>query len=139
MAEKHVSKASQLREDLMAHPLASEAIAKKYPKVPELRLRADTPVVEIDDATLATDVIEELQRKDTGVVAVRKPGEAAMAIVLPVERYLELAGSELASHSEQVGTLDGRLMPADSAFAASSVEQVNQGDTWTHSDSTLLM
>jgi hypothetical protein len=138
MTEQRRSKASELREDLMRHPLTSEELARKYPKVEELRLRSDVPTAEIDNALPVKEVVKRLRSEDVGIVALREPESDTTAVVIPIERYLELAGKELASHSERVGTLDGRIIPVDSAFAASHVAPINPNATWTHGDTTSL-
>ncbi len=82
--------------------------------------------------------MERFRSDDVDVIALREPGSDATAVIIPVERYLELAGKELAGYSERVGTLDGRMIPAESAFEASYVEPVDPDATWTHDDTTLL-
>jgi hypothetical protein len=138
MAEQPKSKAAQLREDLMRHPLTPEEVAQRYPKVEALRLRSDAPSVEIDDALPAKRVIEQLQSEDVDAIALHEQGSDPTAVIIPVERYLELVGKELAGYTELVGTLDGRLIPPGPAFAASYVEPVDPDATWRHGDTTLL-
>jgi hypothetical protein len=138
MAEQQRSKASEVVEDLMSHPLTEEELARRYPKVEKLRLRPDAPTAEIDETLPVKEVIERLRSDDSGVIALREPGSDATAVVIPVERYLELAGKELAGYSERVGTLDGRIIPTESAFAASHVEPVDPDATWSHDNTTLL-
>lgn len=138
MAERQPSKASEVVDDLMQRPLTPEEIAKRYPKVEDLRLRADAPVVEIDDTTPVKGVIDRLAGEDAGIVAVREAGvDSAVAVVLPIERYLELAGKELAGFSSKVATLDGRLVPVEEAFATSHVEQADPDATWAHDTNTV--
>jgi hypothetical protein len=138
MAEWRRSKASAIVDDLMGHPLTPEEVARRHPKVETLRLRPDVPTVEIDDTLPVKKIIERLRSEDVDVLALHESGSDAAAVIISVERYLELAGKELASYSERVGTLDGRIIPAESAFAASHVEQVDPNATWTHDDTTLL-
>ena len=138
MAERQRSKAGDVVEDLMRNPLTPEELARRYPRVEELRLRPDAPTAEIDEALPAKEVVERLRSEDVGVIALRGQGSDAAAVIIPVERYLELAGKELAGFSERVGTLDGRMVPVESAFEASYVEPVDPDATWTHDDTTLL-
>ena len=138
MAEQPKSKAAQLREDLMRYPLTSEEVAQRYPKVEALQLRSDAPSVEIDDALPVKRVIEQLRSEGVGAIALHEQGSDPTAVIIPVERYLELVGKELAGYTALVGTLDGRLIPVESAFAASYVEPVDPDATWRHGDATLL-
>jgi hypothetical protein len=126
-----MSKASELADDLMSHPLTPEEIAARYPRVPELRLRADAPTVEINETTRARDILERVRSENVGSIALRESAAGITAVVIPVERYLELVGKELATDpSNKVGTLDGQIRPTDAAIAASHVEQVNPDDSW---------
>lgn len=127
-----MSKASELADDLVRRPLSEKEMASRHPKVPELRLRPDAPVMEIDEITPVKDALGQLRSEGIGAMALRESGGDATVVVIPVERYLELVGKELATDSPMVGTLDGRVMPAESAFVASYVEQVDPGDIWTH-------
>jgi hypothetical protein len=134
MAEQERDKARELGDRLLLGG-DPELIAKRYPKVPELRLREDAPSEEIDSTTAAQDVIGKLTTRSVSAMALRDANGDATAVILPVDRYLELAGKELASHSAKIGTLDGRVLPAEAAFVASYVEQVDPSEEWTH-DST---
>jgi hypothetical protein len=126
-----MGKAEELVDDLMRRSLTPEEEAAKHPRVPELRLRADAPAVDINKTTHIRDVLSRLQDKDVGGVALRDPSTGPVAVVVPVERYLDLVGKELANDpSNKVGTLDGHIAPAETAIAASYVEQVNPSDTW---------
>jgi len=125
-----MGKAEDLADDLMRHPLMPEEIAARYPQFPELRLRADAPAVVVDEATRVRDVVGRLQSEDVGSIALRNPDGGVTAMVVPVERYLELVGTQLATDPNKVATLDGRLMPSEVSIAASYVEQVNPRDTW---------
>jgi hypothetical protein len=123
------SKASELVDDLMQRSPSAQARAERHPKVPELRLRADTPALEVTDATPVSDALEELRSQGLGTIALRSPDAEPTAVVLSVERYLELAGKELLNGVDMVAR-DGIMVPSESAFAISHVEQVNPNDTW---------
>lgn len=114
-------------------PPGADELASRHPNVPALRLRGDTPSVEIDETTPVNAVIEQLESTDVAAIAVREHGAEATAIVLPVERYLELAGRELGYYARRVA-VDGRMVPEQSALAASYVEQVDPRDGWAHGD-----
>ena len=125
-----MGKASELDDYLDKRTLTSDEIAERHPKVPELRLRADVPAVEIDETTPASSVIAHLRDENVGTVALREPDTSAAVIVISIERYLDLVGKELASDpfNKEVG-LNG-IAPTEAALAASHVEQVNPSDTW---------
>jgi hypothetical protein len=131
MTEKRRSKARELANDLMHSPLSERERARRHPKMPELRLRADVPTVDIDATIGITDAVEQLRESQLGLIALREPDGNSTAVVISTERYLELAGKELASDSNKVGTLDGDLAPSESAFATSHVEQVDPNAMWT--------
>jgi hypothetical protein len=133
-----MGKAEELMDDLLRHPLTPEEIATRYPKVPELRLRADAPTVEVDATTTARDVLERVQSQDVGSVALRDSTTGVTAVVMPVERYLELVGGELAHDplNKEAG-LNGTITPTEAALVASHVEQINPHDTWFQAPRTV--
>lgn len=132
MTEPRRSKASELADDLTRRELSDREWESRHPKVPELRLRADAPAIAIDEVTPVTDALKRLRGEAVGAMALRQADGHSTAVVIPVERYLELVGKELASGSRWVGTLDGQIVPVESAFAESYVEQVDPNETWTH-------
>jgi hypothetical protein len=122
-------KATELLDDLMSHPLSPEEVARRQPHIPELRLRDDTPAVEIAETTRVQDVLGRLE--DTDSLALRNSAAEPLAVVISVERYLELVGKELARDPwHKVGTLDGRVVPRDEDLAAGHVEQVDPTAPW---------
>lgn len=129
--KREQSKASKIVDDLTSHPLTSEEMAKRRGSRPELRVRSDAPSIEINETTPAAETIARLEARHTDTLALREPGGEAKAVVLSIERYLELIGTELATDPfNKVATLDGRITPSDTAVAAAYVEQVDPTDTW---------
>ncbi|HEY4812506.1 MAG TPA: hypothetical protein VIH71_15770 [Solirubrobacteraceae bacterium] len=57
------------------------------------------------------------------------PNGEVSAMVVPVERYLELASLELKAGPKE-GTLDGRIVPRGDRLEAAGVEQVDSSATW---------
>jgi hypothetical protein len=130
--EKWRGNASKVMDELMQNPLTQEEQAARYLGVPELRLRADTPTVDVDETTRVQGVLARLHGEDTRSLALRDRGAAISAVVIPVERYLELVGIQLAKDpSIQRDTSTGSIAPTGTALAASHVEQVHPRDTWT--------
>lgn len=126
-----MGKANELGDDLLSHPLTPEERAAKYPKVPELRLRADAPAAEVDENTRVQEVVKRLQSEAAPIIALRDMATGATAVVMPVERYLQLVGTELVNDPlNQVGGLEGHIAPTDAALRASHIEQVNPSETW---------
>jgi hypothetical protein len=123
-------KASELVDDLLRRPLTPEEAAKRRGVRPALRWRANAPSVEVDEATPVRRVLDRLSSEALGSVGIREPGSDVTAVVVPVERYLQLVATELATdQTKRVATLDGQIVPSEDAFAASHVEQVNPQDT----------
>jgi hypothetical protein len=121
----HVSE--RVRE-LVSGELPEEERRRRGLLLPELRLRADTPAVEVDSATPVTEALSGLGA-ETDTLAIREQHGEPQAIVLSVERYLELAGKEIHS-APKIGTLDGRIMPQEATFSRAHVEQVNPNENW---------
>lgn len=121
-------KATELSDSLAQRRLTPEEVDKRRGgKRPELRLRREIPTVEIHKTTPAQDILERLGQEDVRSVALRDPETGVTAVVVPVARYLELAGAELANDPfNKEGRLDGRMAPSDAAYAASDVEEVDQ-------------
>jgi hypothetical protein len=124
------SPAREVTDDLLQRSLTPEQIAARDRR-PDLHLRADVPTVEVDETTRAKGVLEKLQG-EAGLVAL---GEQAgiSAVVVPIERYLELVGSQLKydpSIEREGRTATFDIAPTEGAMEASHVEQVRPSDTW---------
>lgn len=131
MSERRRTQAGQLVEDLMNSPSSPEETARRYPRAPKLRLRADTPAVDIDETTSATSVVKQLQGERLDTAVIRETGAQAVAVLLPVERYLELVGNELARrHHDLIVGPHGDFRPQDSALAELHVEQIDPNEKW---------
>jgi hypothetical protein len=99
-----------------------------WPERPQLRLRADMPLVEVSESTRVQDILGHLEGEATRRVLLGSPEVGATAVVVSVDRYIELVGAELeASHQSKI-QLDGRIEPT--GLAASDVEQVDSQATW---------
>jgi hypothetical protein len=129
--KQNMGKATELDDYQDRHPLTPEKVAARYPKVPELRLRADVPAVEIDEATTASNVLAHMRSENVGTIALHEPIVNVTAVVMPVERYLELVGSELANDPFHKEAGPRGIAPTEAALAAVHVEQVDPSDTWT--------
>jgi hypothetical protein len=130
MAEKRTT-ASEVLERLRNRELSPRQLARMYPRVPDLRLRADTPTLDVTEATAVGDALKELQAQGIGTMALREQGAGPTAVVLSVERYLELVGTQLIRDEySKIMRVDHVVVPTDEAFAALHVEPVNPNDTW---------
>ena len=119
-------KATEMDAALAQRRLTPEEIEEQSGKRLELRLRNDMPAVEVRETTPAREILEYLGREDVGGVALRDPDSGVKAVVVPVERYLELAGAELASNPfNKEGRLDGRIGLTKASLAASHVEEAD--------------
>jgi hypothetical protein len=122
------SKAEQLADDLLAHPREpGEHLAARRRLVPELRLRADTPTVDLSESTSAANIALHLHGADAGPLALRERTADVTAVVVPLARYLELVEVQLAYDpaTQPVADLAGHIGPSEAAFAASRVERVD--------------
>jgi hypothetical protein len=129
MTERRDKKASRVLEDLTSHTLTPEERAKREPKVPELRLRPDTPAIEIS-ATSIADIVGRLRNEQLDILAIRDAQTDAVAVVLPIEQYLALAGKEIARrHNDWIISAGGR-MPLESTLTDAHIEQINPSETW---------
>ena len=88
-------KATALEEALAQIRLTPEEIAERRGNRPEVRLRADVPAVEVGMVTRAREVVNRLQGDDISTLVLRMPNGEVAAVVVPVERYLDLASLEL--------------------------------------------
>jgi hypothetical protein len=129
MAEQSRSKAAQVAHDLVTQPIPEGERRRRGLLLPELRLRANTPTVDINETTSVGAALTRLEGEQGGTLALREPSGEPKAIVLSVERYLQLVSKEINS-APKVGALDGRVMPTDDAFANAHVEQVNPAESW---------
>lgn len=125
-----MGKASELDDFLEGRSLTPEEVTARHPKVPELRLRADVPAVEIDGATTASNVLAHMRSENVGTIALHEPSVNVTAVVMPVERYLELVGTELANDPFHKEAGPRGIAPTEAALAAVHVEQVDPSDTW---------
>lgn len=131
MSEGEPTKASKAREDLMSRQVSPEDMARRHPKIAELRLREDAPSIEFGRVT--PEIIEHAQGEGISAITLKERGQEPTVVVLSIDRYLELVGKELASsYTEKVGRLDGHIVPVESALTDSHVETVDPNETWTH-------
>jgi hypothetical protein len=123
--------ASDVTDRLTSRPLSPRQLAERERKLPPIRLRADVASLDVDEATPVTDALTGLQSRGVDALALRELGSDATAVVLPVERYLDLVAKELLNGNQLVAQPGGRVTPTEAAFAASYVEEVNPGEgTW---------
>jgi hypothetical protein len=123
--------ATELVAQLMSRPISDEEMKRRGRIVPELRLREDAPAIAVTEATPAGQVINSINDEPSGAVIVRQSDGAAAAVVVSLDRYMDLVGKELAMTASKVVALDGHVVPEPEAFSASHVEQVNPHDPWT--------
>jgi hypothetical protein len=128
MGQEPTGKASRLVERIREQgPLQP---GERYPERPKLRLRADTPTVEISDITQAREILEGLAA-GAGIVALRD-AETRMttAVVVPVEQYVQLAGAAIEGDDRFEATPEHTITPTPDALATSYIEQVDREVQW---------
>jgi hypothetical protein len=124
-------KATELDDVLAQRRLTPEEIEERRGKRPELRLRPDVPSIDVSEATRAYEILDKLGQDEISGLALRSLNGVVTAMVVPLDRYLELATSDLKGSHNKEATNDGRVIPAEATFAASYVEQVDPNATWT--------
>jgi hypothetical protein len=125
MAE-HRSKAAFAREHLIESAASREE--REQPKRPQLQLRRDAPSIEVGNATRITEALHELKTERIGTLALREPDGRPQAVILSVERYLELATREVENAPAVVSK--GLEWVSDDALKTSHVEQVDPSEPW---------
>lgn len=131
MVERQRLTASEVGGELASRELSESERRRRGLLLPELRLRTDTPTIEVDETTPVIQALARLGEEETGAVAIRERNGEPQAVVLSVERYLQLAGKEINS-AAKVGTLEGSLVPTATAFERAHVEQVDPNASWGH-------
>ncbi|HEV3323793.1 MAG TPA: hypothetical protein VG147_16575 [Solirubrobacteraceae bacterium] len=128
MVEQRQTKASKLEDELSRHSVSPEWRRKP----PALRLRADTPELRVEAATRISDALARLRDSEVDMLSLRPDGSEPTAIVMPVERYLALVGSEMFHSSNgKIATTDGDFRPGDDVMEAAHVEQVDPTEPWS--------
>jgi hypothetical protein len=130
MTERPRRSLRDFTRDLVNTPIAERERIRRGRLLPELRLRTDTPAIEIDEATSVVQALTHLREEETDTVAIREPNGEPRAIILSVDRYLELAGEEI--NSAPKTPRDGRLVPTNAAFERTHVDQVDPHARWAH-------
>jgi hypothetical protein len=128
-----MGEASKL-DDFLRRPLSEEEEAMYRPKPPQLRLRTDVPAVEVDGSNRAR-IVRELEQDQTKSLALRDTHGTISAMVISVERYLELVRADLSlAESKQTVFPGGRIGPTDATLAEAHVEQVDPNATWLRTE-----
>lgn len=102
---------------------------ERWPVRPEVRLRADIPSIEASEATGA-GLLDHLAQDEMGMIALRDAASEVKAVVVPVERYLEMASATIEGDNHFEATLEGRVAPRASSLADLQIEQVDPAVAW---------
>lgn len=97
--------------------------------LPSLRLRAESAA----EATRSVEIVEGLRAlhdKRARNVLVRDSASGLEAVLVPVERYVELVGRELQLSRELDVQPDGRFQP--SGLEDADVELIDPTEEWQH-------
>lgn len=108
-----------------------------YHPRPELRLRADTPTIEVHEGTSGQEVLAHITPREYGV-ALRDPDGTVKAMVVPLDRYIELASGTIAGdHHVEIDRVraspDGdrpRIQARPTSLEALHVEQIDPQAEW---------
>jgi len=121
-------KATEMSRKNAEHPLQP---GERWPVRPDVRLRTDIPSVEARRTTGA-DLLEQLAQGETPVIALRDGAAEIKAVVVPVERYLEMASATVEGDDHFEATLEGHVAPRASSLADLQIEQVDPSIAWEY-------
>jgi hypothetical protein len=119
-----MGKATELDNYLMQHPRDPEELK---PKHPELRLRPDAELAEGNGASV-DDAVERLRSEHVRSIGVLGHHGEYEAVIVPVDRYLELTAAHLQLPGRFQGVPGGRFEP--SGLAESDVELADPNASW---------
>jgi hypothetical protein len=126
-AQYRRSVAREVEDDLLERAARGER--GYWTERPQLRLRADVPSVEVSASTPAQEVLDLVEKGNGRTVALRSPESGVAAIVVPVDRYVELAGAAIeGDHAFEV--IEGRVVPSPTGLADAAIEQVDPSVEW---------
>jgi hypothetical protein len=127
----------QERREARQAAIARGEFPPNYHPRPELRLRADTPTVDIDERTSAQELLSHITPREYGV-ALRNSDGTVKAMVVPLDRYIELASGTVAGDHHVGVDFDTpvpsgtrpRLRAQPASLEALHVEQVDPQAEW---------
>jgi len=123
-----IGKGSDLARYLAEHPSDSGEQQQRKSR-PELKLKPDA-VIEVDGGRVA-DALAALTRREVRNVVVKDGATNFAGVLVPIDRYVDLVGTELESARQLHVREDGRLEPA--GLQPSEVELVDPATSWpTH-------
>lgn len=124
-----MGKASELDDWLERHPLTPEEKARQKPR-PQLRLRREVLYRALSPDVLVKEALDQVAAGGSETLAMLDAATGETAIVVPVERYLELVTSHIRDMQLDEMGLDGRTTPSEDTFLALGVEQVDPTESW---------
>lgn len=122
-----MGKASDLERRLRERPLGPGEL---WPLRPELRVRSDTPAIEVDGTTSVKSVLDRLNAEQRDGVVLRGTDGGTLAVVLSAGRYAELAGCEVESE-DRFRAFEGKIEPDPEALKELMIEPVDPTAEWT--------
>lgn len=90
-------RASEVAKRITETPLKPE---EQWPERLELRLSSDVPTIEVTPTTSAQQMLDTVAHEPSGTVALKGPDAGVAAVIVPVERYLELARGTIEGECE---------------------------------------
>lgn len=122
-----MGKASELAKHLREHPLEPHEEAARRGARPELKLKPDS-VVEAPVEGEIGDALAAIGRRELRNVLLRDTATGMEGVLVPVDRYVELVGTELESTSQLHVRPDGQYEPA--GLRTSEIEIVDPTAGW---------
>ena len=126
MTEHQPNKARRTLEQL--YEGVASRVPVPTPERPKLELRVDMPAIEAGEMTRVTDALHELDAEGVDTVAIRGTAGEPKAVVVSVERYLDLVAPEV-ERAPGVVT-NGQIWMTDEDLKASHVQQADPTQPW---------
>lgn len=101
---------------------------ERWPVRPDIRVRPDAPSLKSNGTTQLAAVFDRLEHAGRGIV-LRDSTDKAIAVVLPADRYAELASCEIESE-DRFRAAEGRIEPDPEALEELMIEQVDPAVEW---------
>lgn len=128
-----MGKATELDDFLERQPPLTQEELDRRAARPKLRLRSELLEQALSPTQPVQAALEQLSGETGGKRTVLGNAESsAIAVAVPLERYLELVASYIKDRGLANVTVDYGVIPSDATFAELGVEQVDPEASWMY-------